>query len=74
MLLLTASEQRMNDLQELIGKPIQFVQHRRQDIDFIYLVAQPAPARQIVPSLAYLYAAEIQFMRVRTCIPDSHGP
>lgn len=59
MLLLTASEQRMNDLQELIGKPIQFVQHRRQDIDFIYLVAQPAPARQIVPSLAYLYAAEI---------------
>jgi outer membrane PBP1 activator LpoA protein len=46
-------------VRELIGRPIVSVQRRRQDIDFIYLLAQPGPARQIVPSLAYLYAGDI---------------
>ncbi len=59
MLELDASEARMADLRELIGRPVLFVQRRRQDIDFIYLLAQPGPARQIVPSLAYLYAGDI---------------
>jgi len=59
MLELTASNARMASLRELIGRPVLFVQRRRQDIDFIYLIAQSAPARQIVPSLAYLYAGDI---------------
>ena len=59
MLLLTASENRNQRLRELIRQPVQFVQHRRQDVDFIYLLAQPASARQIVPSLAYLFAGDI---------------
>ncbi len=59
MLELDASEARMANLRELIGRPVLFVQRRRQDIDFIYLLAQPGPARQIVPSLAYLYAGDI---------------
>jgi uncharacterized protein len=49
----------MASLRELVGRPLLFVQRRRQDIDFIYLLADPAPARQIVPSLAYLYAGDI---------------
>ncbi len=56
---LDASTARMGSLRVLIGRPVLFVQRRRQDIDFIYLIAQPAPARQIVPSLAYLYAGDI---------------
>jgi outer membrane PBP1 activator LpoA protein len=59
MLNLDASNARMASLRELIGRPVLFVQRRRQDIDFIYLIAQPGPARQIVPSLAYLYAGDI---------------
>ena len=59
MLNLDASNARMASLRELIGRPVLFVQRRRQDIDFIFLVAQPGPARQIVPSLAYLYAGDI---------------
>lgn len=59
LLELDASNARMEDVRELVGKPLQFVQHRRQDVDFIYLIAQPGPARQIVPSLAYLYAGDI---------------
>ncbi|HEY0962337.1 MAG TPA: penicillin-binding protein activator [Pseudomonadales bacterium] len=59
MLNLDASNARMASLRALIGRPLLFVQRRRQDIDFIYLVAEPGPARQIVPSLAYLYAGDI---------------
>lgn len=59
MLNLDASNARMTSLRTLIGRPLQFVQRRRQDIDFIYLIAEPGPARQIVPSLAYLYAGDI---------------
>jgi outer membrane PBP1 activator LpoA protein len=59
MLELDASTARMASLRALIGRPVLFVQRRRQDIDFIYLLAEPAPARQIVPSLAYLYAGDI---------------
>jgi uncharacterized protein len=59
LLLLTESANRMERLRNVIRQPLQFVQHRRQDVDFIYLLAQPAPARQIVPSLAYLFAGDI---------------
>lgn len=59
MLNLDASNARMASLRALIGRPVLFVQRRRQDIDFIYLIAEPGPARQIVPSLAYLYAGDI---------------
>jgi hypothetical protein len=59
MLELDASSARMENVRDLIGRPVLFVQRRRQDIDFIYLIAQPAPARQIVPSLAYLDAGDI---------------
>jgi outer membrane PBP1 activator LpoA protein len=59
MLDLDASNARMASLRQLIGRPVLFVQRRRQDIDFIYLLADPGPARQIVPSLAYLYAGDI---------------
>ena len=59
MLDLDASNARMESLRALVDRPLLFVQRRRQDIDFIYLLADPAPARQIVPSLAYLYAGDI---------------
>ena len=59
MLLLSESAERQRRLSQLLGRTAVAELRRRQDIDFIYLVAQPAPARQIVPSLAYLYAGDI---------------
>ena len=59
MLELDQSNARHRRLNELLRKQTQFSPRRRQDVDFLYLVAQPAPARQIVPSLAYLYAGNI---------------
>jgi outer membrane PBP1 activator LpoA protein len=59
MLELDQSNARHRRLNELLRKQTQYSPRRRQDVDFLYLVAQPAPARQIVPSLAYLYAGNI---------------
>jgi uncharacterized protein len=59
MLLLNASSDRHKQLSQLLGRTVVSDLRRRQDIDFIFLIAQPAPARQIIPSLAYLYAGDI---------------
>ncbi len=59
MLLLTESEERQKHLSQLLGRSVVSQERRRQDVDFIFLIAQPAAARQIVPSLAYLYAGDI---------------
>jgi outer membrane PBP1 activator LpoA protein len=59
LLALDASGERRRRVQELIGRQVEFTQRRRQDVDFIYLVSQPEPARLIVPSLAYLFAGDI---------------
>lgn len=59
LLELDASTARVEDIRQVVGRPVIAEQRRRQDIDFIHLVAQTAPARQIVPSLAYLYAGDI---------------
>ena len=53
------SEARKERLSDLIGKDLAFTQRRRRDIDFIFLIAEPGPARQIKPTLAYLYAGDI---------------
>lgn len=59
LLELNLSNARHRELDRLLGRQTLFQPRRRQDIDFIYLVASPASARQIVPSLAYLYAGDI---------------
>lgn len=59
LLNLEASGHRRDSVSELLGQPLAFTQRRRKDIDFIYLIAQPSAARQINPSLAYLYAGDI---------------
>ena len=53
------SEARKDRLSDLINEDLAFTQRRRQDIDFIFLIAEPGPARQINPTLAYLYAGDI---------------
>jgi len=59
LLELDASNARRTRLQAVLGQNVVFTQRRRQDIDFIFLIAQPAAARQIIPSLAYLFAGDI---------------
>lgn len=59
MLLVQHSELRARQLQNILGKKVEFQPRRRQDIDFIYLISTPDQARQIRPLLDFYYAETI---------------
>ena len=50
---LDASKQRQQKLKQTLGKSVEFEPRRRQDIDFLFLVARPLKARQLVPQLKF---------------------
>jgi len=50
---LGASEQRYSSLRSRLGTSLEFEARRRQDVDFIFLVAKPLKARQLVPQLKF---------------------
>lgn len=56
------SEQRQRNLQNRVERDIVFEPRRREDIDFIFMVAFPAQARQLKPILNYQYATDIPVM------------
>ena len=53
------SQQRARSLMHLLGKKTKFIQHRRHDIDMIFLIADPEDARQIAPLLRFYYAGNV---------------
>ena len=53
------SEDRAADLRRIIGERFEFTPRRRTDIDFVFLLANPAQARGINPTLAFYYAEDI---------------
>ncbi len=57
-MLLDQSEKRARDLRALVGN-VEFEPRRRQDVDMIFLAAQPSQARLLKPTLAFHYAADV---------------
>lgn len=53
------SQQRAQKLRNLFGHGFEFEPRRRQDLDMIFLIAQPEQARQIMPTLSFHYASDI---------------
>lgn len=53
------SDLRYRSLKKILNKKIRFIPRRRQDIDSIFLAAQPLFARQIKPLLNFYYAGAI---------------
>jgi outer membrane PBP1 activator LpoA protein len=53
------SKQRARRLQSIIGRNAEFTARRRNDVDFIFVVATPNQARQIKPTLAFHFAGSI---------------
>jgi outer membrane PBP1 activator LpoA protein len=53
------SQTNAQDLQKIIWRKFKFIPRRRQDIDVIFLIAQPKPARQIRPLLQFYFAGDI---------------
>ncbi|WP_438970194.1 penicillin-binding protein activator [Methylophaga sp.] len=50
---LDESERRYNSLKGTLGRAMDFEPRRRQDIDFLFMVAKPFKARQLVPQLKF---------------------
>ena len=53
------SEQRSAELQKTIYRDFKFIPRRRQDIDFVFLLADPDQARGINPALERYYAEDV---------------
>ena len=53
------SEQRAANLRRITGEGFEFTARRRQDIDFVFLLANATQARGIKPTLAFFYAEDI---------------
>lgn len=54
------SVERNNRLQRLLGKQLAHTPRRRQDLDMVFLIASPDHARQIKPTLDFLFASRLQ--------------
>lgn len=73
-MLIEQSQARAQELQRLFGTNLQFQARRRQDIDMIFLIADPVQARQIKPTLAFHYAGSIPVYatsQVYSGVPDA---
>ena len=53
------SEGRKSQLQSLLGKALEFTPRRRQDIDTIFLSSDAVLARQVAPTLDFVFAQDI---------------
>lgn len=53
------AQARYRQLRYTINKKIRFIPYRRQDVDMIFLAAQPNAARQVRPLLKYYYAGSL---------------
>lgn len=58
-MLIEQSQIRTREMQELLGIPLQSSPRSRSDVDMIFLIADPAQARQIKPTFAFHYAGGI---------------
>ncbi|NOQ93290.1 MAG: LppC family lipoprotein, partial [Methylophaga sp.] len=50
---LETSTQRYHSLKQTLGGKLEFEPRRRQDIDFVFIVAKPLKARQLLPQLKF---------------------
>lgn len=58
-LLIDQSQARHQQLVRLFGAQLKFEPRRRQDLDMIFLIAEPEQGRQIRPTLAFHYAGDL---------------
>lgn len=56
---LNASAARATRIGKLVDQRLEFSPRRREDIDMVFLLAQPSEARSINPLLAYHYAGDL---------------
>lgn len=59
MLGISTSNERNRRLRSTLNRSVEFEPRRRQDVDFIFMVATPAKARQLIPQLQFHRAGQL---------------
>lgn len=74
LLKLRDSEARAKRLRDSLGSEVEAQPARRQDVDFVFLAATPAQARQIKPTLAFQYAGDLPVYATSHLFTGSNDP
>lgn len=59
MLGISNSNERNRRLRSILNRSVEFEPRRRQDVDFIFMVATPTKARQLIPQLQFHRAGQL---------------
>jgi len=59
LLRVNASIHRKNQLEQILGRNIEFEMRRRQDADFIFMLSRPEQARRIKPFIDFYFALDL---------------
>ena len=68
------SKARYRAIRNLFGQQMEFEPRRRQDVDMVFMVAQPSQARQVKPTLAFHYASELPVYATSHIYNGGHDP
>lgn len=71
---LDVSEARYRALKSVLGRSLDFEPRRRQDIDFLFLVARPLKARQLVPQLKFHRSGQLPLIATSHAYNGSPNP
>jgi len=59
LLRVNSSLERKQKLEQILGRNIEFEMRRRQDAEFIFMIAKPADARRIKPFINFYFALDL---------------
>jgi len=68
------SKSRKKALQQLLGRNLEFEPRRRQDADFIFLVATPSMGRRIKPFVNFYYAHDLPVITTASIYTGKPNP
>jgi len=75
LLAIDESESRASRIESILPRDdIEFVPYRRQDIDFLFMMANPRQGRQINPTLAFFFAGDIPVYALPAIYDGSSEP
>ncbi len=74
MLGVDSSLRRKRSLQQLLGRNLEFDMRRRQDTDFIFLVASPGMGRRIKPFINYYFAHDLPVIATSSIFEGKRNP
>jgi uncharacterized protein len=68
------SNNRKDQLQQLLGRNLEFSPRRRQDADFIFVLATPAMGRSLKPFIDYYYAHDLPVIATSSIFSGKKNP